>query len=346
MDATACPQDIAYPTDIDLLNSAREKSEQLIDLIYQESLHQKKPRIYREIARKKYLKIAQNKNKTKKKIRQAISGQLNYLKRNLKHLNTMLDKYEGKDFPLKHKEHKYLLVIQELYRQQNQMYVTKSHSVDDRIVSIHQPHVRPIVRGKGNAKVEFGSKINVSLVDGYAFLDELSWDAFNEGTHLKEYVEKYKQRFGYYPKEVLADKIYCNRENRSWLKEKGIILKAKPLGRPSALTANQVRPGERNPIEGKFGQAKTGYGLNNIKARLKNTSETWIACIFLVLNLVKLAGQALPCLLKNEWIFSFSAQEIKKRILQNFNNFEVCVLGIFVIFGVMDKINAQNVVKP
>ena len=99
------------------------------------------------------------------------------------------------------------------------------------------------------------------------------------------------------------------------------------------MTANQVRPGERNPIEGKFGQAKTGYGLNNIKARLKNTSETWIACIFLVLNLVKLAGKALPCLLKNEWIFSFSAQVIKKRILQTFNNFEVCVLGIFVIFS-------------
>ncbi len=67
MDATACPQDIAYPTDIDLLNAAREKSEQLIDLIYQESLHQKKPRIYREIARKKYLKIAQTKIKQRKR---------------------------------------------------------------------------------------------------------------------------------------------------------------------------------------------------------------------------------------------------------------------------------------
>ena len=288
-------------------------------------MHQKKPRIYREIARKKYLKIAQNKNKTKKKIRQAIRAQLNFLKRNLKHLNTMLDKFEEKDFPLKPKEHKYLLVIQELYRQQYQMYITNSHSVDDRIVSIHQPHVRPIVRGKGNAKVEFGSKINVSLVDGYSFLDELSWDAFNEGTHLKEYVEKYKLRFGYYPKEVLADKIYCNRENRAWLKEMGIILKAKPLGRPSALTANQVRPGERNPLEGKFGQAKTGYGLNNVKARLKNTSETWIACIFLVLNLVKLAWQALPCLFRIERDLGFSAQVIKKRILQIINNFVVCV---------------------
>ena len=70
---------------------------------------------------------------------------------------------------------------------------------------------------------------------------------------------------------------------------------AKPLGRPSAMQIH-VSPGERNPIEGKFGQAKTAYGLNRIKARLKETSETWIACIFLVLNLVKLAGVALHAL--------------------------------------------------
>ena len=60
-----------------------------------------------------------------------------------------------------------------------------------------------------------------------------------------------------------------------------------------------VSPGERNPIEGKFGQAKTAYGLNRVKARLRETSESWIACIILVLNLVKLAGAALPYLMIN-----------------------------------------------
>jgi len=161
-------------------------------------------------------------------------------------------------------------------------------------VSIHQPHVRPIVRGKAKSKVEFGSKINISLVDGITFLDDFSWDAFNEGTRLQNSVEKYKERLGYYPKEVLADKIYCNRENRAYLKEKGINLKAKPLGRPSKQAlSNQVSPGERNPVEGKFGQAKTAYGLDRIKARLSNTSESWVASIILVLNLVHLAEVAL-----------------------------------------------------
>ncbi|MBL7755369.1 MAG: transposase, partial [Chitinophagaceae bacterium] len=55
---------------------------------------------------------------------------------------------------------------------------------------------------------------------------------------------------------------------------------------------NHVRPGEPNPIEGKFGQAKSAYGLNRIKARLDITSESWIASIFMVLNLIKIIGRA------------------------------------------------------
>jgi hypothetical protein len=294
-DATACPQDIAYPTDLGLLSEAREKSEELIDEIYCQALHHKKPRTYRQQARKDFLKIAQKKNKTRSAIRKGVGKQLRYLARNLKSIDKLLDQY--KLFPLDPCQQKYLMVIHTLYQQQKEMFDTKKHTAPDRIVSIHQPHVRPIVRGKTNARVEFGSKIHISLVDGYAFLDELSWDAFNEGSHMMAYVEEYRRRFGYYPKEVLADQIYCNRKNRKDLKEKGIRLIAKPLGRPPAVKKEHLRPGERNPVEGKFGQAKTAYGLANIRARLKNTSESWIACIFLVLNLVKLAGAAPSCLL-------------------------------------------------
>jgi len=214
---------------------------------------------------------------------------LRYLKRNIKNIYRLLDAYE--QIPLDRQSYKYLLVIQEIYTQQHEMRQKKVHSIENRIVNIHQPHVRPIVRGKAKAKVEFGSKIQVSLDKGYAFLDHLSWDAFNEGILLMDSVEQYKKRNGFWPEEVLADKIYCNRENRRRLKELGIRLIAKPLGRPSAVNTERLRPGERNPIEGKFGQAKTSYGLDRIKARLNQTSESWIASIILVLNLVKLAGQ-------------------------------------------------------
>jgi transposase, IS5 family len=307
-DATACPQDIAYPTDLDLLSDAREKSEHLIDLLYDRDVHKKKPRTYRKIARKKYLQTAQKKNKTHKAIRSAIGNQLRFLNRNLKSINKLLNLLASCSIPLEKRDYKYLLVINTLYQQQKEMYDELKHTIEDRIVSIHQPHVRPIVRGKTTAKVEFGAKIHVSIIDGISFLDQISWDAFNEGSHMMEYVEKYKERFGCYPRELLADQIYCTRANRSALKEKGIELLAKPLGRPSSVR-NHISPGERNPIEGKFGQAKTGYGLNRIKARLQNTSESWIASIILVLNLVKLAGAALPCALL-KWWDSFSERDI------------------------------------
>ena len=297
--------------------------------MYNPEYHKKKPRNYREIARKFYLKTAQKKTKSNKEIRKAIKKQLSFLKRNIKAIDRLLDSYQ--DIPLNRHEYKYMLVIKTVYDQQLYMYKNSTHSVEHRIVSIHQPHVRPIVRGKTNANVEFGAKINVSLIDGFTFLDQLSWEAFNEGTCLIESVEKYRKRFGYYPEEVLVDKIYCNRQNRIALKALGIKLRAKPLGRPKVVDVEHVRPGERNPIEGKFGQAKTAYGLNRIKARLQQTSESWIASIILVLNLVKLAGEVPYSLLLS--IFTFPAWTQKFTLKLNFdfwsrkesNNLNLCL---------------------
>ena len=294
-DATVAPQNITYPTDLKLLNAARVKSEELIDKIYHSKLHgSPKPRTYRELARKDFLNTAKKKGKTQKVIYKANGSQLRYLKRNLGYIESMLACY--RKFPLKHRELKYLMVLHTVYQQQEQMHRTNTKRIDDRIVNIHQPYVRPIVRGKEAAKVEFGSKLQVSMVRGFTFIDHLSWDAFNESQYLPKTIENYKKRFGFYPAEVLADQIYCTRDNRKRLKEKGIKLMAKPLGRPSSkAVAVHLRPGERNPIEGKFGQAKIAYGLDNIKAKLKETSESWIACIALVLNLVRMTRQALAC---------------------------------------------------
>lgn len=136
-------------------------------------------------------------------------------------------------------------MVNTLYYQQKQMYDSGTHSVEDRIVSIHQPHVRPIVRGKSQAKVEFGAKIHVSIIDGISFLEELSWDACNIGSHMMDYVEQYRKPFGCYLIELLADQIYCTRANRAALKEKGIKLLAKSLGRPSAVIIH-VSPGKHN----------------------------------------------------------------------------------------------------
>ena len=129
-----------------------------------------------------------------------------------------------------------LEVIRLLHHQQNEMYVNKKHSVKDRIVSISQPWIRPIVRGKASADVEFGAKLSLSLVDGIARIDRLSWDAYNESEDLIQQVEAYKKRNGFYPASVHADGIYRTRANRKYLKDKGIRFSGKPLGRPPKET--------------------------------------------------------------------------------------------------------------
>jgi hypothetical protein len=292
MDATVSPQNITYPTDLKVLNSSRIKSEKIIDLLYDKELHgQTKVRTYRNNARKDFLNTAKKKRKTQQEIIKANKKQLAYLQRNLGHIEVLIKAYKSTDKlpPLKEKYWKYLETIKTVNTQQSQKYIQKIDKIENRIVNIHQPHVRPIVRGKEGVKTEFGSKLQVSLIDGFSFIDKLSWENFNEGCELKVSVENYKKKFGYYPERVLADQIYCTRENRKWLKERGVTLVAKPLGRPAKEAVSiHISPGERNPIEGKFGQAKVGYGMNKILAKLKETSESWIATINLVLNLVRL----------------------------------------------------------
>ena len=87
------------------------------------------------------------------------------------------------------------------------------HRVDNRIVGLPQPLVRPIVQGKQNADVEFGAKVVMSDVNGFLRVEELRWDAFNEGTTFQNSVENYRKAYGHYPERVLADTIFRTREN-------------------------------------------------------------------------------------------------------------------------------------
>jgi len=205
VDATVAEQAIRYPTDISLLNEAREISEQLIDELYAISSLTRKPRTYRQQARKRYLAISKKRNPGGKLRRKATREQLQYLRRNFRHIEMLLDMIGGRSFPLRHNRQRQYWIIQHLYGQQYRMYKEKKRRCDDRIVSISQPHVRPIVRGKVSHKVEFGSKLSVSMVDGIALVDHFGLDAFNESTDLITQIESYKRRYGCFPEVVLAD---------------------------------------------------------------------------------------------------------------------------------------------
>jgi hypothetical protein len=289
IDATVADQKIKYPTDIGLLNRSREESERLIDIIYGQTAIEIKPRTYRKKARKEYLSVAMKKKKTKREIRSIIGKQLRYLKRNLQTIDVLLDEFK-ETLPLCYRDLRILWVIRHIYDQQKTMYDLKVHSHPHRIVNIYQPHVRAIPRGKDKHSIEFGAKLGVSEICGFSRIDRISWEAYSESKDLVLQVENYKKLFGYYPEVVLADGAYLGSENRKYLKEKRIRHTGKALGRPKQMTraeklAIKKERGERNHVEGKFGQAKNGYGLTDIRARRKDTSEAWIGGIWLAMNL-------------------------------------------------------------
>jgi transposase, IS5 family len=292
LDATCAPGDIAYPTDLELLNQARKQTEKIIDLLYEQMKGQldKKPRTYRETARKDYLEVAKKRRVPQKDRRKAIKKQLQYIKRNLSHIDQLIQSGATLE-KLTNRQYKMLLVAAEVYRQQLWLYEKKKQSIDDRIVSLSQPHIRPIVRGKAGKAVEFGAKLSASYFDGYVFLDHISWDNFNESGDLKAQVEAYKNYTGYYPESVHVDKIYRTRENRAWCKERGIVMSGPALGRPKANVSKEEKKQAleseriRNSIEGKFGQGKRRFSLNRVMAKLPHTSLTAIAITFLVMNI-------------------------------------------------------------
>lgn len=308
IDATCTPADITYPTDLKLLNDAREKTERIIDDLHA-SLGSgvKKPRTYRRKARRDFLDVALSKKPKFSKIRTAIGKQLRYIKRNLGHIDRMLDCGASLS-TLTTYWHKCLMVIHTLYAQQLAMYEQRSHRCADRIVSISQPHVRPIVRGKASQRVEFGAKISASHVDGYLFLERFSWDAYNETVDLGPQAESFRQRFGHYPASIHADKIYQTRANRAWCKDRDIRLSGKPLGRPREMTREEKKrqrqdEKDRIPIEGKFGNAKRKGTLQRVMAKLAMTSRTVVTIGLIALNLDQwlrflraLIGSIIACL--------------------------------------------------
>ena len=285
VDATCAPSNIEYPQDLSLLNEGREKLEQIIDKLYspQDGV---KPRTYRKQAHKEYLKTARKRRKGKKEIRKAIGKQLRYMKRDFGHIDKLLK--QGKS--LAPNRQMQLEVLKTLYEQQQTMYQNKTNKIADRIVSIAQPWLRPIVRGKIKAPVEFGAKLDISVSDGFVRLERQSFDAYNEAENLSEIVERYKIRTGRYPECVLADKIYRNRNNLTYCKERRIRLSGPALGRPpkdAIINKKQayIDNCDRVEVERAFSLAKGKYGLGLIRSRLKETTQSAISLSILALNL-------------------------------------------------------------
>lgn len=288
VDATCAPSYIKYPQDIELLNKARENTEDMITELH-DSKDGRKPRTYKMQARKDYLNMVRKKRKTNKEIRKGLRKQLQYLERNLKSIDILLNM--GKE--LSPKSEKRLGTVRSLFDQQKYMYDHRTHSVENRIVSLSQPYLRPIVRGKIKAPVEFGAKLDISVCGGFTRLEKQSFEAYNESTNLIAIIERYRERTGMYPKRVLADKIYRNRINLAFCKKNGILLSGPALGRPKKNDKPDRKQEyrdicERVEVERKFSLAKLKCGLGKIYTRLAETTESVIAMSILMVNLKKI----------------------------------------------------------
>lgn len=152
LDATVADQNVTYPNNLGQLNKAREKTEKIIDLLFDKVRDQIKikPRTYRKMARKKYLAESKKRQVNKKTLRSAIRYHLNCPDRNIKSIDGLLDVAGEGAIP--NRSRRDLWIVRTLNIQQRKMYNEKSHSCPDRIVSISQPYVRPIVRGKNGKK--------------------------------------------------------------------------------------------------------------------------------------------------------------------------------------------------
>jgi hypothetical protein len=289
MDATCAPADIAHPSDLRLVEHARQLTERILDEARMKcGASDPRPRTQSETCRRRYLEAAKQRRCKPGKLRKTLRKLLNAVRRNLAHIRAC----EGAAL-LPARRLRTLETVERLHGQQRRMLEEGTRSVECRIVSIQQPHVRPIVRGKAGRPVEFGAKLTASLTAGYARLERLDWEAYNEGGDLPGICERHRERTGAYPEAVLADKIFRTRANLAWCARRGIRLSGPRLGRPpkeggAAQLRQQRADGRaRNAIEGKFGQCKRRLGMDRVMAVLQGGSETAIHLSLLAANLTR-----------------------------------------------------------
>lgn len=191
-------------------------------------------------------------------------------------------------------QEKRLSALKEVCRQQRDLIEKKE--VRRRIVSIDRPHLRPIVRGKENKRVEFGAKVNNIQIGGISFIEHHSFEAFNEGTRLKQCIEYQESLTGVKVTRFGGDTIYASNANRSFCAENGITTsfvrkapKPKEEDKETRAPRRIIGTLRATMMEGSFGTQKQHYGVGRIVAR-NAKSETLL--LFFGIHMANAAVQA------------------------------------------------------
>lgn len=287
-DATVYESYITYPTDAKLLWRAVSDVHLMIKDI-RKRLKIRASRTKHENRKKKYLAFAKKRKKGKRENKKMCKLLIKYLNRLLEQLDELTTKHKavsGKDKRLK--------TIRKMRDQQWKIYFGKQAKIPDRIVSLHKPYVRSIIRGKEVKSVEFGPKINMLQVDGINFIEHLSYDNFNEGTRLQTTIYMQRRYFGACY-QMGADAIYATNANRKYCTQNNIATSFVAKGKEGQYKEqkSQMRSllGKirSTVLEGSFGNEKTHYDMAQIKARTEANEKVWIFFSLLTSNASQIA---------------------------------------------------------
>lgn len=278
-DATCYESSISYPTDAKLLwRCCQNVYDMMQDA--RKKIKLRKSRCNLESKKILFLDYQKKRKKSKRQERKLRKSLLKFLLRLLKQDKELREKYQ---IVLSHKKSKRLQTIVKIYQQQHQKaYGSADAKIEQRIVSLNKPYIRPIVRGKEVKPVEFGAKVNKLQVNGISFIEYLSFDAFNEGTRYQQGIYLQRKLFGKCTHHS-ADAIYATNKNRKYATKQNIQTNFIPKGKQKHQYIEQAKQmrnilnKERSTVlEGSFGNEKNHYLLQKVKARNKNTETCWI----------------------------------------------------------------------
>ncbi len=278
-DATCYESKISFPTPVKLLWDCCNKTYNSYQNM-RKGLKLRISRCHYEDRKKEFLSYQKTKKKTKRAQKKLIKKLLKFLLRLLQLHKEIIAKY---NITLAIKQQAQMLTITKVYEQQHQKVYGNGAPIKNRIVSLSKPYIRPIVRGKENKAVEFGAKVNKLQVDGISFIEHFSYDAFNEGTRLKNGIALHQQLFNCKCTHHSADKIYATNANRSHCTQHKIVTNFEPKGKQKAAHVEQsknmraVLNKERGTrLEGSFGNEKNHYLLQKVNAKNAITEKCWI----------------------------------------------------------------------
>ena len=276
-DATCYESEVRYPTNQKLLWESVDYSYAQMQLICK-YLKVKLPRTKYLKWKERYFVYSRKRRKSVQE-RRVLTRSLLML---LDKLNGALDQLkQDYDFDMPKRYEQRRKTIKTVYRQQYQLFTT-GEKPKNRIVSIHKDYLRPIVRGKETKLVEFGAKVNKVQVDGINFIEHISFDAFNEGTHFKSSIYLAQSYMARQVKIAGADAIYATNKNRKFATARKIRTDFKRKGRASKhephrkQLAAMITKERASRLEGSFGNEKEHYHLKKIKARTRLTEILWI----------------------------------------------------------------------